>query len=299
MDLTLALVIATVAIALFFDYTNGFHDAANAIATSVSTRALTPRKALPVHGGNRQLHRSLISAETWPPRSGAAWFTSPPHPPVYRASPLCSPACSLGDSAGQPDDVAAWVFLHRPRTHSLGGSSGPRWGAPPIWNRGCEVHWAGIAREGDRAHGRLAASGLHGRWGTHGPPIMWIFRRGHPGFRLNRMFRLFADRLRCRDVPGPRNAGCGEDDGHHRAGPDRRRYEHTGDDIPLWVIVAAASAISLGTMLRRHGASCARWAAASSPSTRRAGFAAEVDRRDRPVRHGDRRCTLRSRRRTP
>ncbi|MDN5746572.1 MAG: inorganic phosphate transporter [Nocardioidaceae bacterium] len=35
-----------VVIALTFDYTNGFHDAANAIATSVSTRALTPRIAL-------------------------------------------------------------------------------------------------------------------------------------------------------------------------------------------------------------------------------------------------------------
>ena len=46
MEFTLALVIATVAIALFFDYTNGFHDAANAIATSVSPRALTPRLAL-------------------------------------------------------------------------------------------------------------------------------------------------------------------------------------------------------------------------------------------------------------
>ncbi|MGH3495843.1 MAG: inorganic phosphate transporter [Nocardioidaceae bacterium] len=42
----LALVIAVVAIALIFDFTNGFHDAANAIATSVSTRALTPRIAL-------------------------------------------------------------------------------------------------------------------------------------------------------------------------------------------------------------------------------------------------------------
>ncbi len=39
----LGLVIAVVAIALIFDYTNGFHDASNAIATSVSTRALTPR----------------------------------------------------------------------------------------------------------------------------------------------------------------------------------------------------------------------------------------------------------------
>ena len=42
----LATIIAVIAIALVFDYTNGFHDAANAIATSVSTRALTPRVAL-------------------------------------------------------------------------------------------------------------------------------------------------------------------------------------------------------------------------------------------------------------
>ena len=38
--------VAVVAIALLFDFTNGFHDAANAIATSVSTRALRPRTAV-------------------------------------------------------------------------------------------------------------------------------------------------------------------------------------------------------------------------------------------------------------
>ena len=43
LDIGLALLIV---IALGFDFTNGFHDAANAIATSVSTRALTPRVAL-------------------------------------------------------------------------------------------------------------------------------------------------------------------------------------------------------------------------------------------------------------
>ena len=42
-DLTLA---AVVAVALFFDFTNGFHDTANSIATSVSTRALSPRAAV-------------------------------------------------------------------------------------------------------------------------------------------------------------------------------------------------------------------------------------------------------------
>src|SRR3954454_9546327 len=40
------LVVVIVVVALGFDYTNGFHDAANAIATSISTRALTPRVAL-------------------------------------------------------------------------------------------------------------------------------------------------------------------------------------------------------------------------------------------------------------
>ena len=43
MDYTL---VAVVVVALFFDFTNGFHDAANAIATSVSTRALSPRTAV-------------------------------------------------------------------------------------------------------------------------------------------------------------------------------------------------------------------------------------------------------------
>jgi phosphate/sulfate permease len=38
--------VAVVAVALFFDFTNGFHDAANAVATTVSTRALTPRIAV-------------------------------------------------------------------------------------------------------------------------------------------------------------------------------------------------------------------------------------------------------------
>jgi inorganic phosphate transporter, PiT family len=47
MDFTL---IAVVILALFFDFTNGFHDAANAIATSVSTRALTPRTAVLMAG---------------------------------------------------------------------------------------------------------------------------------------------------------------------------------------------------------------------------------------------------------
>ena len=40
------MLVAVVVLAVFFDYTNGFHDTANAIATSVATRALSPRYAI-------------------------------------------------------------------------------------------------------------------------------------------------------------------------------------------------------------------------------------------------------------
>ncbi|ASS74550.1 anion permease [Tumebacillus algifaecis] len=46
LDGSLLLIITVVILALAFDYINGFHDTANAIATSISTRALTPRMAI-------------------------------------------------------------------------------------------------------------------------------------------------------------------------------------------------------------------------------------------------------------
>ncbi|MCX5786394.1 MAG: inorganic phosphate transporter [Elusimicrobia bacterium] len=46
MDSTLLAVIGLVTLALVFDFLNGFHDAANSIATIVSTRVLSPRQAV-------------------------------------------------------------------------------------------------------------------------------------------------------------------------------------------------------------------------------------------------------------
>ncbi len=46
MDSNLLAVVALIVVALVFDYINGFHDAANSIATVVSTRVLTPGKAV-------------------------------------------------------------------------------------------------------------------------------------------------------------------------------------------------------------------------------------------------------------
>src|SRR5215213_2186983 len=46
MDTNLVAVIALIIVALAFDFINGFHDAANSIATVVSTRVLSPGKAV-------------------------------------------------------------------------------------------------------------------------------------------------------------------------------------------------------------------------------------------------------------
>jgi inorganic phosphate transporter, PiT family len=46
LDATALLLVLTIAVALIFDFTNGFHDTANSVATTVGTRALPPRIAI-------------------------------------------------------------------------------------------------------------------------------------------------------------------------------------------------------------------------------------------------------------
>ena len=66
-DLVLVLMVIT---ALAFDFTNGFHDTGNAMATSIATGALPPRVAVALSG-----LLNLVGASCrWPsrPRSRAA-----------------------------------------------------------------------------------------------------------------------------------------------------------------------------------------------------------------------------------
>ncbi|HLD45249.1 MAG TPA: inorganic phosphate transporter, partial [bacterium] len=46
MTTTLLIIIFLVFVALAFDFINGFHDAANSVATIVATRVLTPKQAV-------------------------------------------------------------------------------------------------------------------------------------------------------------------------------------------------------------------------------------------------------------
>src|SRR5919198_2355782 len=49
-DLGLATLILIIVLGLAFDFINGFHDTANAIATSIATRVLSPARAVLMAG---------------------------------------------------------------------------------------------------------------------------------------------------------------------------------------------------------------------------------------------------------
>ncbi len=59
MTISIGLLILVVAGALVFEYINGFHDAANAIATVVSTKVLTPRQAV-IYGATLEFTGALL-----------------------------------------------------------------------------------------------------------------------------------------------------------------------------------------------------------------------------------------------
>ena len=50
MDIALVVLVVVVLTALAFDFTNGFHDTANAVATTIATGALRPRTAVLLAG---------------------------------------------------------------------------------------------------------------------------------------------------------------------------------------------------------------------------------------------------------
>ncbi|SCE82382.1 inorganic phosphate transporter, PiT family [Micromonospora purpureochromogenes] len=168
-------VLAVIVAALAFDYTNGFHDAANAIATSVSTRALTPRIALLLAavGNFVGAHFGAGVAKT----VGDGLVTLP----TGVASLGVVFAGVLGAIAW---NLITWYFgLPSSSSHALfGGLVGAT-----LLATGGVVQWANI---GQKVILPMILSPIVGL--TLGYllmlAILWLFRKGQPG-RLNRGFR--------------------------------------------------------------------------------------------------------------
>ncbi|MDI6912100.1 inorganic phosphate transporter [Nocardioides sp.] len=227
----LAIVIAVVVVALSFDYTNGFHDAANAIATSVSTRALTPRIALGMAAIMNFLG-AFLGQEVAHTVSGVITIPDNSHGLVIVMGGL------LGAIAW---NLITWYFgLPSSSSHALiGGLVGAALAS------GSTVEWKVIIDKvvipmvGSPVFGFLAAFLLM-------LAIMWIFRRRNP----HRVFRGF--RLAQTVSAAAMALGHGLQDAQKTMGVIflallTGGYVSEGDSLPLWVIFSAAGAISLGT----------------------------------------------------
>ncbi|WP_460838703.1 inorganic phosphate transporter [Nocardioides marmoraquaticus] len=227
----LAIIIAVVVVALVFDYTNGFHDAANAIATSVSTRALTPRAALAMAavmnfvGAFLGQKVATTVSETIDPGSGAHGLV------IVMAGLVGAITWNL----------VTWYFgLPSSSSHALiGGLVGSALTA------GVFVNWATVIEKVaiPMVLSPLVAFGL-GFGVMLG--IMWAFRNASPrrvgaGFRLAQTLSAAAMAL-----------GHGLQDAQKTMGVIflallAGGFVSAGDPLPFWVIFSAAAAISLGT----------------------------------------------------
>jgi PiT family inorganic phosphate transporter len=231
-SLELAIVIAVVVTALAFDYTNGFHDAANAIATSVSTRALTPRVAL-ILAAVMNFVGALLGQEV------ANTVKDVIGPPDGNHGLIIVMAGLLGAIIW---NLITWYFgLPSSSSHALiGGLVGAALAG------GALVHWSTIV---EKVLIPMVASPLFGFCAAFAVMllIMWIFRNQNP-HRVHRGFRML------QTVSAAALAlGHGLQDAQKTMGViflaliTAYPATYADEDLPLWVVLAAAGAISAGT----------------------------------------------------
>ncbi|MET7393341.1 inorganic phosphate transporter, partial [Dactylosporangium sp. NPDC005572] len=171
MDAQLVAVVAVIVVALAFDYTNGFHDAANAIATSVSTRALTPRTGLLMAAVGNFVGAHLGGHVAKTVGSGI----------IDLPAGIASLGVVFAGVVGAITwNLITWYFgIPSSSSHALfGGLVGATLGAIWLGHDG-EVLWAGIL---EKVIIPMIASPLVGflLGGIVMLAIMWIFRRGQP-----------------------------------------------------------------------------------------------------------------------
>ncbi len=222
-----------VVLAMGFTYTNGFHDAANAIATSVSTRALTPRIALGL-AAVMNLLGGFVGVRVAETIGGDIVSVPAGSPGIL----LCAGAL-LGATGWNL--LTWWRGLPSSSTHALiGGLGGAALAA------GATVKWDSIR---DKVAIPMLVSPVVGLVGGFVVMtlILWLFRRARPGPAV-RGFRY------AQTVSAAAMAfGHGMQDASKTAGvvalalvASGHRMAEDGS-IPWWVIALSAVVISLGT----------------------------------------------------
>ena len=228
----MGIVIAIVAIALVFDYINGFHDAANSIATIVSTRVLTPRRAV-----------------AW-----AAFFNFiafvifPLHVAHTVGKGIIDPkivdnAVLIGALGGAIvwNLITWWYGLPSSSSHALVGGllgAGISKGGLAV------VQTAGVTKVAIF----IIVSPVLGMvlGGSIMVLVAWVLRRATPG-RIDRWFR----RLQLLSAAAF-SLGHGANDAQKTMGIIlalliAKGYVTASSEVPIWVILASQTAMGLGT----------------------------------------------------
>jgi inorganic phosphate transporter, PiT family len=230
----LSIVVLIVFVALVFDFINGFHDAANSIATVVSTRVLTP-----------------LQAVVW-----AAFFNF-----VAAFGFGVQVATTVGKGVVHADVVDQWVIL----AGLIGAIAWDLvtwwWGLPTSSSHALIGGFVGAAVV-KAGFGSLVVPGLIkiGVFMVLAPVIgfvvgfllmlltIWVFRRATPG-RVDRIFRR-GQLLSAAAY----SLGHGTNDAQKTMGIIAVLLFSTGHlgsefYVPFWVIMAAHASLALGTMM--------------------------------------------------
>jgi len=264
---TFALAAGIIAIALTFDFINGFHDAANSVATVVATRVLTPLQAVAWAA-----FFNFVSAFTF--GTGVAGTVGTGFVDVKLVTLSVITAGLMGAIAW--DLITWWLGLPTSSSHALiGGYAG-----------------AAVAHAALQLGVRHALHGLVvGQWPKTlafivvAPllglalaymlmvAVYWLFRKSTP-YKMDKHFR----RLQLLSA-GMYSFAHGTNDAQKTMGIITGVLVTSGRlrsfRVPIWVVLAAHAAIALGTM-------CGGWRIVRTMGTRltrlkpRSGFCAET-----------------------
>ena len=230
MEVTLVVVVA---VALFFDFTNGFHDTANAIATSVSTRAVSPRVAV-LGAAVLNFAGAFVSLKV--ATTVAKGIVDP--------SVITLKVVLAGLVGAITWDLVTWYLgLPTSSSHALiGGVAGAAVAATGF----DVIKWHGLY-EKVLVPSLLAPLFGIGLAGGLMLVILWIIRRRSPGL-VNRVFR----RLQIISA-GFVAFTHGTNDAQKTMGIIALALVASGHldaehfDVPTWVIISAALAMAAGT----------------------------------------------------
>jgi len=224
-----------VAVALAFDFVNGFHDAANSIATVVATRVLKPFQAV-VWAATF----NFIAFAVFGTKVAATIATGVVDPDVLTIGVVF--AGLIGAIAWNV--LTAWLGLPSSSSHALVGGM--------VGAAVAKAGWDSVIKEGLRKIGVfIVYSPLIGLALAFSLFVIvsWIVHRARQPRRVNRTFRVLQ-----LGSAAAFSLGHGANDAQKTMGvilalliATGRATEHA--EVPLWVVLSAHASIALGTLL--------------------------------------------------